>query len=57
MIQVYKVVKTIREELKNQFIQIVLRTGQAGLVPETEVVMNYAINDYKEKNRTNFKKN
>ncbi len=51
-----QVVKTIREELKNQFIQIVLRTGQAGLVPETEVVMNYAINDYKEKTELTSKK-
>ena len=44
-----QVVKKIRETLNNQYIQIVLRTGQSGLVPETEVVMNYAINDYKEK--------
>lgn len=51
-----QVVKTIREELNNQNIQIVLRTGQSGLVPETEVVMNYAINDYKEKTELSSKK-
>lgn len=43
------VVKKIREELKNNTIQIILRTGQAGKAPELEVVTNYAINDYKEK--------
>jgi PAS domain S-box-containing protein len=51
-----RVVKDIRENLNNQYIQIVLRTGQAGLVPETEVVMNYAINDYKEKTELTSKK-
>jgi len=43
------VVKRIREELNNNNIQIILRTGQAGKAPELEVVTNYAINDYKEK--------
>ncbi len=51
-----QVVKKIRETLNNQYIQIVLRTGQSGLVPETEVVMNYAINDYKEKTELTSKK-
>ncbi|QKJ22585.1 HD domain-containing phosphohydrolase [Poseidonibacter lekithochrous] len=44
-----EVVKRIREELCNDFIQIILRTGQSGQVLEDDVVMNYAINDYKEK--------
>ncbi len=39
----------IRETLGNQFIRIVLRTGQPGQAPEREVVANYDINDYKEK--------
>ena len=43
------IVKRIREELKNNAIQIILRTGQAGKAPELDVVTNYAINDYKEK--------
>jgi len=43
------VVKQIREDLNNNNIQIILRTGQAGKAPELEVVTNYAINDYKEK--------
>jgi len=51
-----QVVKKIREDLKNEYIQIVLRTGQSGLVPESEVVMNYAINDYKEKTELTSKK-
>ena len=44
-----EVVRRIREELCNDFIQIILRTGQSGQVLEDDVVMNYAINDYKEK--------
>lgn len=51
-----QVVKTIREDLNNHDLQIVLRTGQSGLVPESEVVMDYAINDYKEKTELTSKK-
>lgn len=39
----------IRRELNNQFVRIVLRTGQPGQAPEREVVAGYDINDYKEK--------
>ena len=42
-------VKFIRNELKNQFIRIVLWTGQPGQAPKKEVVMTYEINDYKVK--------
>lgn len=42
-------VKWIREELKNSFVRIVLRTGQPGQAPEKQVIRNYDINDYKEK--------
>jgi len=49
-------VKRIREELNNNFIQIILRTGQSGHVLEDDVVMNYAINDYKEKTELTSKK-
>ena len=48
--------KRIREELDNHTIQIVLRTGQPGYAPETDVVVNYAINDYKEKTELTAKK-
>ena len=44
-----KVVKQIREDLKNSKVRIILRTGQPGLAPEKEVILNYDINDYKEK--------
>ncbi len=42
-------VKFIRDHLKNQFIRIVLWTGQPGHAPKKEVVLSYEINDYKSK--------
>jgi len=42
-------VKYIRDVLKNQFIRIVLWTGQPGHAPKKEVVLSYEINDYKTK--------
>ena len=39
----------IREELGNETIRIILRTGQPGQAPEREVVLRYDINDYKAK--------
>ncbi len=44
-----EVARYIREEAKNYFVRIVLRTGQPGQAPETEIILNYDINDYKEK--------
>ncbi len=44
-----RLVRHIREELRNRFVRIVLRTGQPGQAPEREVVANYDINDYKAK--------
>ena len=44
-----QVAQHIREELHNDEIRIILRTGQPGNVPEQEVVEKYDINDYKEK--------
>lgn len=44
-----KFVKYIREDLQNQFIRIVLWTGQPGHAPRKEVVLSYEINDYKSK--------
>ena len=41
--------KAIREELKNPFVRVILRTGQPGQAPERDVVANYDINDYKAK--------
>ncbi|MCU0544993.1 MAG: hybrid sensor histidine kinase/response regulator [Oscillatoriaceae cyanobacterium Prado104] len=42
-----QVVKYIREELKNQQVRVILRTGQPGDAPEESVIVNYDINDYK----------
>jgi response regulator RpfG family c-di-GMP phosphodiesterase len=50
-----ELVQWIREELKNQSIRLVLRTGQAGSAPEARVIKDYDINDYKEK--TDFTSN
>lgn len=44
-----KVVKQIRENLKNKKIRIILRTGQPGQIPEKAAVERYDINDYKTK--------
>jgi len=44
-----RVVKQIRDELQNGEVRIILRTGQPGMAPEREVILNYDINDYKEK--------
>ncbi|OUS74281.1 diguanylate phosphodiesterase [Pseudoalteromonas sp. A601] len=44
-----KVVKEVRETLKNHNVRIILRTGQPGYAPEEQVIRNYDINDYKTK--------
>lgn len=44
-----KVVKYIRDVEKNQIIRIILRTGQPGQAPESKVIIEYDINDYKTK--------
>ena len=44
-----ELVEWIRNDLKNQDIRLVLRTGQAGSAPEAKVIKNFDINDYKEK--------
>ncbi len=44
-----QLVHFIREELKNRSVRIVLRTGQPGKAPAAKVILEYDINDYKEK--------
>ncbi len=44
-----RLVEHIRNELRNQRIRIVLRTGQPGQAPEKDVIVAYDINDYKSK--------
>ncbi|MBS1155654.1 MAG: transcriptional regulator [Proteobacteria bacterium] len=41
--------RTIREELQNHTVRIILRTGQPGVAPERQVIETYDINDYKAK--------
>lgn len=42
-------VRWVRGELGNQLVRIILRTGQPGHAPEHKVVVEYDINDYKNK--------
>ena len=49
-------VKFIREKLKNVRLRIVLRTGQPGQAPESDVIKNYDINDYKSKTELTLQK-
>jgi signal transduction histidine kinase/CheY-like chemotaxis protein len=44
-----EVVKFIRDELGNRTVRIILRTGQPGQAPESSVILEYEINDYKQK--------
>ncbi|MBF0606230.1 MAG: SpoIIE family protein phosphatase [Magnetococcales bacterium] len=50
------VVKHIRETLNNKFVRIILRTGQPGFAPEETIIVDYDINDYREKNELNRQK-
>lgn len=51
-----EVVKKIRDELRNPFVRIILRTGQPGQAPEEDVIRNYDINDYKSKTELTVQK-
>lgn len=42
-------IKHIREVLKNRLVRIILRTGQPAEFPESSIILNYDINDYKSK--------
>ena len=46
----------IREELRNANLRIILRTGQPGQAPERRVIVDYDINDYKEKSELTAQK-
>jgi GGDEF domain-containing protein len=49
-------VNTIRHELHNDMIRLIIRTGQPGEAPEQSVIDNYDINDYKEKTELTVEK-
>jgi response regulator RpfG family c-di-GMP phosphodiesterase len=42
-------VRYIRKDLKNHYTRLVLRTGQPGQAPEEHVIINYDVDDYKDK--------
>lgn len=44
-----EVANFIRNDLDNELIRIIVRTGQPGIVPEEDVVGSYDVNDYREK--------
>lgn len=44
-----EVARFIREDIANDKMRIILRTGQPGKAPEKDVILGYDINDYKEK--------
>lgn len=43
------IVEYIRDQLQNSTLRIILRTGQPGQAPEKKVILDFDINDYKEK--------
>lgn len=51
-----KVARYIRQTLKNPFVRIILRTGQPGKAPERNVIIDYDINEYKEKTELTVQK-
>ena len=44
-----RLVRIIRDTLQNSQTRLVLRTGQPGQAPEEQVIVDYDINDYKDK--------
>ena len=48
--------RDIRGPLANDYVRIILRTGQPGQAPERKVIVDYDINDYKEKSELTSQK-
>lgn len=44
-----RVVEFVRDELKNHYTRIILRTGQPGVAPEDQIVRHYDIDGYRAK--------
>ena len=44
-----RLVRKVRDTLRNDSVRIILRTGQPGQAPEMEVITDYDINDYRAK--------
>lgn len=49
-------VKWLRNEHQNTLSRVILRTGQPGQAPEEKVIMDYDINDYKQKTELDRKR-
>ena len=51
-----RLAKCIREELHNDLVRIVLRTGQPGQSPASQVVVDFDVTDYKSKSEMTVEK-
>lgn len=51
-----KFIEYVRNEIKNTEVRIILRTGYPGQAPERKIVIDYDINDYKEKTELSSQK-
>jgi len=51
-----KLVRYIRQDLKNTFVRIIVRTGQPGKATQQDVMIDYDINEYKEKTELTVQK-
>ncbi|MBI4792167.1 MAG: DUF3369 domain-containing protein [Deltaproteobacteria bacterium] len=49
-------VEFVRKVQRNSFVRIILRTGQPGQAPEEKIIVEYDINDYKEKTELSSQK-
>lgn len=45
----FSLVRYIRDTMKNKDVRIIMRTGQSGNAPEDRIIINYDINDFKDK--------
>jgi len=45
----FTLVRYIRENLGNKDVRIIMRTGQSGNAPEDRIIIDYDINDFKDK--------
>jgi len=45
----FALVRYIRDTLKNKDLRIIMRTGQSGNAPEDRIIIDYDINDFKDK--------
>lgn len=45
----FTLVRFIRDTLRNKDVRIIMRTGQSGNAPEDRIIINYDINDFKDK--------